>query len=124
MPPSHRRRQTKLRILLPGPPIRGRRYATPQQDSLPSREPTSKGYNPSPRPWWGKTRRTKTPAPMPGTFRPVDLPRWRSEEHTSELQSRSDLVCRLLLEKKKRLFGELEINVANQFHEPGFPEVM
>src|SRR5206468_10339647 len=29
-------------------------------------------------------------------------PGWRrSEEHTSELQSRSDLVCRLLLEKKK-----------------------
>src|SRR5206468_8722838 len=29
--------------------------------------------------------------------------RWaRSEEHTSELQSRSDLVCRLLLEKKKK----------------------
>jgi len=28
---------------------------------------------------------------------------WRSEEHTSELQSRSDLVCRLLLEKKKYL---------------------
>src|SRR5206468_11082291 len=27
--------------------------------------------------------------------------RVRSEEHTSELQSRSDLVCRLLLEKKK-----------------------
>src|SRR2546428_8404728 len=27
--------------------------------------------------------------------------RLRSEEHTSELQSRSDLVCRLLLEKKK-----------------------
>src|SRR5438067_9971272 len=26
----------------------------------------------------------------------------RSEEHTSELQSRFDLVCRLLLEKKKR----------------------
>src|SRR5438034_8172204 len=28
--------------------------------------------------------------------------RCRSEEHTSELQSHSDLVCRLLLEKKKR----------------------
>src|SRR5206468_9944062 len=28
--------------------------------------------------------------------------RARSEEHTSELQSRSDLVCRLLLEKKKQ----------------------
>src|SRR2546428_4578335 len=31
----------------------------------------------------------------------IDLARLRSEEHTSELQSRSDLVCRLLLEKKK-----------------------
>src|SRR5690349_23091761 len=29
----------------------------------------------------------------------------RSEEHTSELQSRRDLVCRLLLEKKKRTVG-------------------
>src|SRR5699024_11905009 len=33
------------------------------------------------------------------TFHRVDG--WRSEEHTSELQSRFDLVCRLLLEKKK-----------------------
>src|SRR2546421_8317872 len=31
--------------------------------------------------------------------------RTRSEEHTSELQSRSDLVCRLLLEKKKESSG-------------------
>src|SRR5216683_7647631 len=31
--------------------------------------------------------------------------RSRSEEHTSELQSRSDLVCRLLLEKKKKGTG-------------------
>src|SRR5206468_8741455 len=31
----------------------------------------------------------------------VATPWMRSEEHTSELQSRSDLVCRLLLEKKK-----------------------
>src|SRR5206468_8348439 len=30
----------------------------------------------------------------------------RSEEHTSELQSRSDLVCRLLLEKKKGTNGQ------------------
>src|SRR5690554_6984432 len=28
---------------------------------------------------------------------------WRSEEHTSELQSRPHLVCRLLLEKKKKV---------------------
>src|SRR3712207_7741707 len=31
---------------------------------------------------------------------PLPYPRWRSEEHTSELQSRQYLVCRLLLEKK------------------------
>src|SRR5206468_7340878 len=30
-------------------------------------------------------------------------PSVRSEEHTSELQSRSDIVCRLLLEKKKKI---------------------
>src|SRR2546426_8320718 len=30
------------------------------------------------------------------------LPEWRSEEHTSELQSPCNLVCRLLLEKKKK----------------------
>src|SRR2546422_3249822 len=31
-----------------------------------------------------------------------DAVHWRSEEHTSELQSRLHLVCRLLLEKKKK----------------------
>src|SRR5260370_29777473 len=35
-------------------------------------------------------------------FRPYCQPRLRSEEHTSELQSHLNLVCRLLLEKKKR----------------------
>src|SRR5437588_9588084 len=34
--------------------------------------------------------------------RRIDRTRERSEEHTSELQSHSDLVCRLLLEKKKK----------------------
>src|SRR2546430_8661958 len=40
-----------------------------------------------------------------GPSRPIGLPRAplpRSEEHTSELQSQSNLVCRLLLEKKKK----------------------
>src|SRR5206468_12387836 len=49
------------------------------------------------------------PTPLPRCIeprraggRPSGLERvGRSEEHTSELQSRSDLVCRLLLEKKK-----------------------
>src|SRR2546421_8155280 len=36
------------------------------------------------------------------TLRPRAADTDRSEEHTSELQSRSDLVCRLLLEKKKK----------------------
>src|SRR5438105_12555193 len=36
------------------------------------------------------------------THRNVHVYPARSEEHTSELQSRVDLVCRLLLEKKKR----------------------
>src|SRR6266853_3884193 len=44
--------------------------------------------------------RAGRPAPTPA---PTSLPRGRrSEEHTSELQSQSNLVCRLLLEKKKR----------------------
>src|SRR6266496_4861660 len=36
------------------------------------------------------------------TYGQGDVPDNRSEEHTSELQSRRDLVCRLLLEKKKK----------------------
>src|SRR2546421_6746734 len=36
-------------------------------------------------------------------FRRSSLRPARSEEHTSELQSRSDLVCRLLLEKKNQI---------------------
>src|SRR2546427_7344347 len=40
---------------------------------------------------------------QPMRFMSVDFPDPRSEEHTSELQSQSNLVCRLLLEKKKLL---------------------
>src|SRR5258707_4051595 len=44
--------------------------------------------------------RTAVPTQAPSeTITPTSLP--RSEEHTSELQSRQYLVCRLLLEKKK-----------------------
>src|SRR3989442_4691222 len=35
----------------------------------------------------------------------------RSEEHTSELQSRPHLVCRLLLEKKKKVIGLVTLRV-------------
>src|SRR2546430_11400922 len=45
-------------------------------------------------------------------FRGVVLPRLRSEEHTSELQSQSNLVCRLLLEKKKINRQNDRLNIA------------
>src|SRR5206468_11081686 len=48
---------------------------------------------------WPATLRHSSSRTKPATHR---LPTDRSEEHTSELQSRSDLVCRLLLEKKKK----------------------
>src|SRR5476649_3018387 len=38
---------------------------------------------------------------------------WRSEEHTSELQSHRDLVCRLLLEKKQ---SEQNLQIHHQKH--------
>src|SRR2546430_4848969 len=37
----------------------------------------------------------------------------RSEEHTSELQSQSNLVCRLLLEKKKKIIDSSDIHEHN-----------
>src|SRR2546430_4013373 len=40
----------------------------------------------------------------------------RSEEHTSELQSQSNLVCRLLLEKKKKV----HYTTAEDIHSTGF----
>src|SRR5438105_10445813 len=48
--------------------------------------------------------------PLPDLiFLDLKMPEMRSEEHTSELQSRVDLVCRLLLEKKKkRILVKLE----------------
>src|SRR2546427_7576899 len=56
----------------------------------------------------------QAPGPEPGgildqdrrnTKRRLALRRSRSEEHTSELQSQSNLVCRLLLEKKKKKYN-------------------
>src|SRR3712207_8794310 len=45
--------------------------------------------------------------PRPIEVYPVLLGEARSEEHTSELQSRQYLVCRLLLEKKKHIYYNL-----------------
>src|SRR2546428_6589581 len=60
-----------------------RRRVRPAQPAAPARQALGR-------------RRPRGPAAAQG------LPGRRSEEHTSELQSRSDLVCPLLLEKKKK----------------------
>src|SRR5256885_6995028 len=39
----------------------------------------------------------------------------RSEEHTSELQSPCNLVCRLLLEKKKKIYNTLYITILHHY---------
>src|SRR2546427_9117949 len=44
-------------------------------------------------------------------------PAIRSEEHTSELQSQSNLVCRLLLEKKKKKQSHLKQRMLKETHE-------
>src|SRR5437870_6945936 len=54
-----------------------------------------------------------------GPRQSLDLPRegagqGRSEEHTSELQSRGHLVCRLLLEKKKKKKKKQNISIPHQ----------
>src|SRR2546430_12200080 len=51
-----------------------------------------------------RTHHTGSTASKPAQVRESERPRRleRSEEHTSELQSQSNLVCRLLLEKKKK----------------------
>src|SRR5262245_63379313 len=48
------------------------------------------------------------PAPWARSSRQQKSPRFRSEEHTSELQSLRHLVCRLLLEKKKKKKKKIE----------------
>src|SRR5688572_32629143 len=56
------------------------------------------GHRPRrPRPQPDRLGRQAPPVP-----RPLNIRAGRSEEHTSELQSQSNLVCRLLLEKKKK----------------------
>src|SRR2546430_10524367 len=49
--------------------------------------------------------------PFSRPVRPNSLMLTRSEEHTSELQSQSNLVCRLLLEKKKKKTSLLQPHI-------------
>src|SRR5699024_12489299 len=52
-----------------------------------------------------RSARLSWPRPMSPTVHSWPTP--RSEEHPSELQSRFDLVCRLLLEKKKKTYTNI-----------------
>src|SRR2546427_4438600 len=65
------------------------------------------------------------PAPVPALAPAPAAPRLvaragRSEEHTSELQSQSNLVCRLLLEKKKKQ-KPLHTDITQQLPKPLTP---
>src|SRR5699024_12413750 len=98
-PPSHSAPQTSHFFLHAPPPHR-------HLHSFPTRRSSDLVAAPiSDTPW-------RTVSVIPSMALPVrffrlshreeSLPSVRSEEHTSELQSRFDLVCRLLLEKKNR----------------------
>src|SRR2546430_10585587 len=58
--------------------------------------------------WWGGKLHCGLLEPLPDAEYP------RSEEHTSELQSQSNLVCRLLLEKKKQSRARLLADIAQR----------
>src|SRR5690242_21585604 len=76
-------------------------YTLSLHDALPisrSRSRVARSELSYPRTTLSKSTLTKTPSPT--RPRRTDFS-WRSEEHTSELQSHVNLVCRLLLEKKK-----------------------
>src|SRR6267143_7116716 len=66
-------------------------YTLSLHDALPIRSASGSSTG-----WWSRARRWP--------------PRSRSEEHTSELQSQFHLVCRLLLEKKKKFLQSLQIS--------------
>src|SRR6266571_3565215 len=78
-----------------------------------------------------RSRRPVPPAGLPAQPATQRSSTPRSEEHTSELQSHVNLVCRLLLEKKKNLRAQRPIPVAEiQFADgeptiyPQFPDIV
>src|SRR5690606_40528340 len=80
------------------PPSRPSRPPEPVPPE-PVRDPVSWSSSPPSPPCAAPAWRDGGTEPPAVPVRPPST--WRSEEHTSELQSRQKLVCRLLLEKKK-----------------------
>src|SRR2546427_5720723 len=91
--------------LYPPPGARSRARAPVPKDRAPDspgdRKYTTPAAAPAPPP---------PPTPRPPRYAGGRAARVRSEEHTSELQSQSNLVCRLLLEKKKKKTQKREDN--------------
>src|SRR5688572_32236823 len=84
-------------------------YTLSLHDALPISDRSAFATPPEPCAWTAPAATSRWSArwarsrPPPSTARSASTrPEARSEEHTSELQSQSNLVCRLLLEKKKR----------------------
>src|SRR3712207_7039501 len=63
-------------------------------------------------------------AEAPDEAPPAETPTTRSEEHTSELQSRQYLVCRLLLEKKKKTDSLFSAAMSAHFTDPKSPHIV
>src|SRR2546430_13531102 len=86
---GRRQRQTENRAVSSQPEcVRMPHLCLPRRALLLPSSARGKPSTPCPQAWLPASRPTRSPAT-------------RSEEHTSELQSQSNLVCRLLLEKKK-----------------------
>src|SRR6266699_7078081 len=68
----------------------------------------------SPR-WPGRPRTPRSPGPRTRCSPVFPVLAERSEEHTSELQSRPHLVCRLLLEKKTQTTCQTLVNIITNF---------
>src|SRR5206468_12472464 len=88
-------------------------YTLSLHDALPI---SSISRHPTPPPPSSRAQKGRPCNSAPPTLTPPNSPTRkpaRSEEHTSELQSRSDLVCRLLLEKKKKKLSTYLYDAAN-----------
>src|SRR5690625_6133956 len=88
----------------PGAPRHLHSFPTRRSSDLAAPPPCPRFSSPGPAGQRGRSRPDGSGAHRTGT-RPGGAA--RSEEHTSELQSRGHLVCRLLLEKKKILLDNL-----------------
>src|SRR6266540_4552309 len=112
-------KSTPKAVATPLPPLKRRntgnmcpRMAAPpaaNSQSLPAAPSRCRAISTAQAPFPMSPIRVTTPATLPATLSTLVNPmlrlpasRGRSEEHTSELQSHHDLVCRLLLEKKKQ----------------------